>query len=199
MRLTGAMIAIGLLASCGMASDRSPNETADAIGAGKFEVIETSTPPSPANAAGRSSVYSPIDDKACRTIEEDKETGDWVGLCPGVAGRTLEWSISDLRDDVTIIEGSTRTQLNIPGLVANGAFASLGSKAEWRGPAGGKPDVFIVRVHVANPDGVSDAGRLAIARLGPAPCLVAIVPPGKDQSDRARAIADGKLPACLKA
>lgn len=149
-------------------------------------------------APARVSQYSPIDDKACRTIEENEETGDWTGACPGVAGYTLEWSIGDLRDDLTIIDGKARTQLSIPSLVANGAFDSLGAKAEWRGPTGGRPDVLIVRVHVANAEGKNDSGRLAVARLTPKPCLVAIVPPGPRQSDRARAIVDGKLPDCLK-
>lgn len=148
--------------------------------------------------AARTSQYSPLDDKACRTIEEIEETGDWTGACSGVAGYTLEWSSSDLRDDLTVIKGQNRTDLQIPTVVASGRFDSLGKRAEWRGPAGGSPDVLIVRVHVAIAEGKSDSGRLAIARLTPRPCLVAVVPPGAGQSERARAIADGKLPDCLK-
>ncbi len=154
--------------------------------------------PAKSAAAERVSHYSPLDDKACRTIEEIEETGDWTGACPGVAGYSLEWSSSDLRDDLAVISGKNRTDLQIPTLVANGRFDSLGKRAEWRGPAGGSPDVLIVRVHVAIAEGKSDSGRLAIARLAPTPCLVAVVPPGSGQSDRARAIADGKLPHCLK-
>jgi hypothetical protein len=149
-------------------------------------------------SAARTSQYSPLDDKACRTIEEIEETGDWTGACPGIAGYSLEWSSSDLRDDLTVVRGQDRTDLQIPTIVANGAFDSLGKRAEWRGSAGGSPDVLIVRVHVAIAEGKSDNGRLAIARLTPVPCLVAVVPPGDGQSDRARAIADGKLPDCLK-
>lgn len=159
-----------------------------------------SPPESPAAAApsARASQFSPVDDNSCKTLEAFEETGDWVGECPGVAGYTVEWSSSDLRDDLTLIKGSAKTALQLPTLVANGAFNSPGPRIEWRGPAGGQPDVLIVRVHVANSEGISDSGRLAIARLQPTPCLVAIVPPQKAQSERARAIADGKLPDCLK-
>ena len=191
-----AILTIALaLAGCSKSAP-GESEAAPSAESGADDVV--ATPAATTAAPARASQYSPIDDKACRTIEENEETGDWTGLCPGVAGHTLEWSIGDLRDDLTVIDGKARTQLSIPSLVANGAFDSLGAKAEWRGPAGGRPDVLVVRVHVANPEGKSDSGRLAIARLRPKPCLVGIVPPGPGQSDRARAIADGKLPDCLE-
>ena len=191
-----AFLTIALIfAGCGQPA---PDDSATAPVADNSFSEVAATPTAGTVAPARSSQYSPIDDKSCRTIEEDEETGDWIGACPGLAGYQLEWSISDLRDDLTIIDGKARTQLSIPSLVANGAFDSLGAKAEWRGPTGGRPDVLIVRVHVANAEGKSDSGRLAIARMMPKPCLVGIVPPGAGQSDRARAIADGKLPDCLE-
>lgn len=191
--LVPATIAL-TLAGCGQSA---PDENQPA--SVETNVSESvATPTEGTVAPARASQYSPIDDKACPTIEEIEETGDWTGLCPGIAGYQLEWSIGDLRDDLIIIDGKARAQLSIPSLVANGAFDSLGARAEWRGPAGGKPDVLIVRVHVANAEGKSDSGRLAVARLTPKPCLVAIVPPEPGQSDRARAIADGKLPDCLE-
>ena len=153
--------------------------------------------PAAATAAPRASQYSPVSDSACKVIEASEETGDWTGSCPGVAGYRVEWSSSDLRDDLTLIKGKARTPLQIPTLVAKGAFNSPGPRIEWRGPTGGAPDVLIVRVHVANPEGVSDSGRLAVFRLQPSICLVAVVHPQSGQSDRARAIADGKLPDCL--
>lgn len=141
----------------------------------------------------RESIYTKVSDAACTMIEENEETFDWTGSCAGVSGYSLEWSISDLRDDLEIIDGQRRTQLQIPSIVAKGKFAALGDKVEWRGVKDGRPDVLVVRVHVAD-----DSGSLAVARLGDEPCLVAVVPPGPGQSDRARAIADGPLPACLK-
>ena len=151
-----------------------------------------------APAAGRVSRFSKLIEANCPIKETIEETGDWVRTCPGVAGFTLEWSTSDLRDDLDVIAGGKSHSLNFPSLVGNGAFNSLGETVEWRGPDGRAPDVLVARVYVSGPDGKADSGRLAIARLGPAPCVVAIVPPGAGQSDRARVIADGKLPACLK-
>ena len=107
--------------------------------------------------------------------------------------------LGDLREDLTMLRGGKSTNLEIPGKVAGGAFDALGKTVEWRGPAGAAPDVLVVRVHVADAEGKNDSGRLAIARLGDSPCVVAVVPVGTGQSDRARAIADGKLPDCLAA
>jgi hypothetical protein len=187
--------ALALLSSCGENAQRENLSQA---------AVENPQSDRPAAVAGtmapaRSSQYSPVSDAACEVLESSDETGDWTGSCPGVAGYRVEWSSSDLRDDLTLIEGDTRTPLQIPTLVAKGAFNSPGPRIEWRGPTGGAPDVLIVRVHVANPEGVSDSGRLAIFRLKPAACLVAIVPPQNGQSERARSIADGPLPDCLPA
>ena len=148
-------------------------------------------PPAPANSPRLSK-------SACPLVEEDEETGDFSRRCPGVAGWTLIWSSSDLRDDLEVTRGKVAKDLDYPGLVAKGPFDAIGETVEWRGPAGGEPDVLVARVHVARPDGSSDSGRLAVARLGEKPCIVAIVPPGAGQSERARAIADGTLPQCLE-
>ncbi len=196
MRLPGLLSISLALAGCG---EPAPGANEAAPVPDTIASERAATPTGGTVAPTRSSQYSPIDDKSCRTIEENEETGDWIGACPGLAGYTLEWSIGDLRDDLTIIDGKTRAQLAIPSLVAKGAFDSLGAKAEWRGATGARPDVLIVRVHVANAEGKNDSERLAVARLMPKPCLVAIVPVGAGQSERARTIADGKLPGCLAA
>ena len=151
-----------------------------------------------AQAPVRTSTYTKVGDSVCTMIEENQETFDWTGSCPGAGGYSLEWSISDLRDDLTVIRGSARTDLQIPSIVAKGPFDSVGETIEWRGPEGGPPDVLVVRVYVARPDGSDDGGRLAVARLGDKPCLVAVVPVVKDQNEKARAIADGPLPKCLE-
>lgn len=189
MRLMGAMAAVGILSACGEAADNQAAATPAATQA-------AAAAPAPA-AAGRASIFTPIGDKECKTIEAIEETGDFTAECPAAAGYKLEWSVGDLRDDVTLIKDGRRTSLGIPELVANGAFVSLGEKVEWRGPAGGAPDLLVVRAHVANSEGKSDAGQLAIARLMPEPCLIAVVPPGPGQSDKARAIADGAPGPCI--
>ena len=150
-------------------------------------------------AATRTSLFTQLDDKACGKENVLEETGDWDRRCAGAGGYALEWSSGDLREDLTLIKQGKTTDLDIPTKVSGGAFDSLSKTIEWRGPAGGAPDVLVVRVHVVvNVEGKSDGGRLTLVRLGTAPCIVAVIPPGPGQSDRARAIADVKLPDCLK-
>lgn len=185
----GAVAMLAVLAGCG-------GETAPPTRDPEPAAQQTAAT-SPDIAPGRVSQFTTLDEKACKTSFSDAETGDWAGRCPGAGGYQLEWSVGDLRDDLEIIRGTTRTRLDIPGIVADGAFDSIGRTLEWRGPGGQAPDVLVARVHVARPDGSSDSGRLTVVRLGERPCIVAVVPPGAGQSDKARALADGKLPDCL--
>jgi hypothetical protein len=147
--------------------------------------------------AARVSQYTQLDDRFCGKENVIEETGDWDRRCRGAGGYQLEWSSGDLRENLTLMRGGKETNLDIPVKVAGGAFASLGRALEWRGPKSGAPDVLVARVHVANAQGKSDGGRLTVIRLGPAPCVVAVVAPQAGQSGKARAIADGKLPDCL--
>lgn len=147
--------------------------------------------------AARVSQYTQLDDRSCGKESVLEETGDWNRRCKGAAGYQLEWSSGDLRENLAIIFGGRETNLDIPTKVAGGAFDALGKTLEWRGPKGKAPDVLVTRVHVANAEGKSDSGRLAVVRLGAQPCVVAVVAPQQGQSDKARAIADGKLPDCL--
>ena len=148
-------------------------------------------------AAERFSQFTRLDDRSCGKENIIEETGDWDRRCKGAGGYRLEWSSGDLRENLTLIRGGQETNLDLPTKVAGGAFDSLGRTLEWRGPKGAAPDVLVARVHVANADGKSDSGRLTVIRLGKQPCVVAVVAPQAGQSDKARAIADGKLPNCL--
>ena len=152
-----------------------------------------------ADAQERASTYTKLDDAHCGPENVIEETGDWDRRCKGAAGQEFEWASGDLREELLLIRGAKSINLDIPVKVAGGAFNSLGPTLEWRGPEGGAPDVLIVRVQVADAEGKNDSGRLAVVRLGDAPCIVAVVPPGAGQNERARALADGKLPDCLAA
>ena len=147
--------------------------------------------------AERASTFTKLDDSACGPENVIEETGDWDRRCKGAGGYEFEWASGDLREELVLIRGGKTINLDIPVKVAGGAFDALGTTLEWRGPKGGAPDVLITRVHVANAEGKSDSGRLAIVRLGDSPCIVAVVAPQAGQNDKARAIADGKLPNCL--
>lgn len=146
--------------------------------------------------------YTSLEPAACKLLEQSAEEGGyWRRRCTGSAGYVLETSESDLRQDVVIIAPhSRRSELNLSSLVAKGAFNSLGKTAEWRAPAQGQPRALIVRLNVASdPEArVPDISNLVVARLASPACVVAVVPPGPGQNERARAIADGRLPPCMK-
>lgn len=195
---------IGWLALAVMASGCGAPQSNDGAEV-NAEEVETAPAGAPSNARApatpaRSSQFTPLTDAACKLKSTEEETGDWVRTCPGVGGYTVEWSSGDLREDLTLVRGGTSTGLGLPVAVANGAFDALGKQVEWRGPAGGAPDMLVVRVHVADQTGKNDSGRLVIVRLEPTPCLAAIVGVKSGQSAQARAIADrAPLPSCLEA
>lgn len=187
------LISLLALAGCSQAPEERNASVADDL-----PVNETVAPRAP-EASARQSVLTKLDG-SCRLIEEDREEGSYsLRRCSGRGGWQVNWSESDLRQDLTLI-GSDRkaTELNLSALVAKGAFNSFGRTIEWRGPAGGKPDVLIARMNVAAGTETArpDISRLVVIRLEPSPCLVAVVEPSGSQSSKAR-IADGKMPACI--
>lgn len=177
-------------------SAEAPSEKQDVAEQGPPDIVQASAPNAPL-AKERASQFTELDESKCKTTYRDDETGDWSGLCPGLGPIALELTSGDLRDDLEIIQAGHKVALGIPTIVAGGAFDSIGKTLEWRGPVSGPPDVLVARVLVARPDGTSDSGRLTVVKLGSRPCIVAVVPPQAGQSGKARAIADGKLPACL--
>lgn len=194
--MTGRLLwflATAVLAACGQA-DGQGNTPVPAENLSSAPVAVAAVP-----ASERVSRFTQLDGSACGPEKIIEETGDWDRRCEGAGGYALEWGSGDLREDLAVLRAGKSTDLEIPSKVAGGAFDALGKTVEWRGPVGAAPDVLVVRVHVANAEGKNDSGRLAIARLGNSPCVVAVVPVGAGQSDRARAIVDGKLPDCLAA
>jgi hypothetical protein len=189
------LVAAFAVASCGKPASNSPAENVRELP--PAQAPQPATMEEPASAApARQSTFTKLDAGSCGPERTIAETGDWDRTCKGAGLYTLEWNSGDLREDLAVIDGDRRSALAIPVKVANGAFDSIGDTVEWRGAPGRDPDVMIVRVKVANDQGEDDAGSLAVARLGSTPCIVAVVPPSAGQSDRARAIADGKLPGC---
>ena len=147
-----------------------------------------------------SSRYVSLEPGPCKLLEQNiEEGGYWRRRCPGAAGYALETSESDLRQDIVVIApGGSRSELNLSSVVAKGAFNSLGKVAEWRGRAPGNPRALIVRLSVPGDAAVGRHERsdLVVARLATPACVVAVVPRGPGQNEKARAIADGELPPC---
>jgi hypothetical protein len=194
------IVALALLAACDGGAPAAERSATVKLGTAR---PASTVPDRSAQAASR---YTSIDPARCRLIERNIEEGGWSRhACGGVAGYRLEISDSDLRQDIVLIApNGRRSELDLSTIVAKGAFNSLGKTAEWRG-TGAKPVALIVRLNVAQgpeptrPDmkPPPDISNLVVARLAPSACVVAVVPPGPGQNDRARRIADGKLPACL--
>ena len=144
--------------------------------------------------------YTSIDPASCRLIEQNIEEGGYSRhACDGLGGYKIEISESDLRQDVVVIApDGRRSELELSSIVAKGAFNSLGKAAEWRGAAA-KPVALIVRLNVARgPEPTRpDISNLVVARLNRPSCVVAVVPPVRNQNSEARRVADGKLPGCV--
>ncbi len=149
----------------------------------------------------RVSQFSNLVPATCSTIDENRDEGPyWRRRCPGVGGYSVEWTESDLRQGLELVAADgTLTDLRLSDLVAKGAFNRLGPRIEWRGRDGAKPDRIVVRMFVANgaDPNAPDRSMLAVARLNPAPCLLAVVEPGSNQSEAARQIADAPSASCL--
>ena len=182
-------------------SEKPANEALEGPEANSLEAIApegAAVAPNP----GPRSRFTSIDPAKCKLLEENIEEGGWSRrLCEGVAGYKLELTDSDLRQDIIVIPAKgQRSALGLTEIVANGAFNALGKTAEWRGPDPSSPDALIVRLGVAaDPEGRKpDVSNLIVARLKPSACIVAVVPPGAGQNQRAQTIADDRLPECLK-
>ncbi|MEQ1765212.1 MAG: hypothetical protein ABL984_18940 [Pyrinomonadaceae bacterium] len=138
------------------------------------------------------SVYTPLDDKKCKTIEAtDEEGGSYHGECPGTAGYKLELIEGDLRQTITVVDPK-RKKYPLEFWNLTGAFNAVGQTAEWR-MRGKKPIALIVRLNVN--EALDDPARvksyLIVSKILPdAACVVAMVPPSKTQNVDARRLAD---------
>lgn len=186
------------LAGCGEAPEHASNPSINEVEASASNVPVRS----PVDLATRRSEFTTLDMDRCQTIEESEEGPYWLGSCPGYAGWRIEWSESDLRQSLTLIDKAGRkTDLDLSALVAEGAFNTMnGGKIEWRGDDPAKPDTLIVRMKVDAPEPhAADISKLAVVRLSPTPCVIAVVAPAANQNSRARAVADGRKRDCMTA
>lgn len=193
--------AVPMLFGC-QAEQPVRNETPGAANRNEIRQAPTENVVDAAGVADRRSQFTSIDPDKCKLLEENVEEGGWSRrLCDGLARYKLELTDSDLRQDIIVIPpNGQRKELGLTEIVANGAFNALGKTAEWRGANLADPDTLIVRLGVAaDPEGKKpDVSNLVVVRLKPAACIVAVVPPGAGQNEKAQAVADGELPECLE-
>ncbi len=158
--------------------------------------------PYPAFATSINSIYTSLSSNRCKTIEVNKETGDSVQKCPGVAGYSLLVQNVDGLQSVTVLtpEGQKHRLKMIAG-----AFSNLGGgKAEWRVERrGGKvvPIALIVRMNafqVSSPDGKTS--YLTVTKIaGDDICVTKRVKAGAKANQEARRAADvSAQKPCLK-
>ena len=73
-------------------------------------------------------------------------------------------------------------------------FSALGKAAEWRVDAKAKPvkpAALIVRFNAAAPETTKETSSLAVIKISDtATCLVDVIPPNKEQNQKAQASAD---------
>jgi len=117
------------------------------------------------------SSYTSLEPASCTALE-----GKAGHRCDGSAGYALEKRARGL---TIVAPDGRRSDLDL---------TKLGATAEWRGAVPGRPTALIVRAN----------RNLAVARLEYPACVVAVVKPQARQNEKAREIADGTLPSCLK-
>ena len=138
------------------------------------------------------SIYTPLDDKKCKTIEAtDEEGGSYHGVCPGAAGYKLELIEGDLRQTVTIVDPKGKKHpLQFWNLT--GAFNAVGETAEWR-MKGKKPIALIVRLTVNErvDDPAYVKSYLVVAKITPeSTCVTEFLAPTRSHNYEARKAAD---------
>ena len=155
-------------------------------------------------AAGQTSrsVYTPINEKQCRTLKTQEEGYDgFEARCRGTAGYTLLLREGDLRQDITVITPQGKQHaLELWGVISGG-FSSVGPKAEWRLKAS-KPVALILRYNAnedpEKPDKLTS--YLAVTKITPTEiCVTDKILPGPTANEDARRAADASsTKSCLK-
>ena len=158
------------------------------------------------SVAQNRSLYTPLDDKQCRTIKiETTGAGDYEGLCRGVAGYSLTLLEGDLRQNIIVnTPKGTKHSLDLWSVISGG-FSSVGPKAEWRMTnQKGKlsPVALIIRYNASeNPDNPDQrTSYLAVAKITPTEiCITDKISPGANANVDARRAADSAASKpCLK-
>jgi hypothetical protein len=146
------------------------------------------------------SVYTPLSDTKCKTLESNPdEGGSYVGECEGAGGYKLHVIEGDLRQTVNVIApGNKKFELRLWDHF--GGFSAVGPRAEWR-VKGDTPVALIIRFNVS--ENVEDASKttsyLLVSKISVnEACVTAVVNPGKRQNIEARALADAALDRTCK-
>ena len=150
--------------------------------------------------AQNESVYTSLDAKDCKTIEQSDEGAGWYrGECKGVGGYRLEITEGDLRQSINVLSLSGE-KFKLGFEQVSGGFSSVGAKAEWRMNKT-TPVALIVRFNAnENPENPNQIiSYLIVAKVSKtAVCITDIVKPSKNQNVEAQKLADEMQKTCKK-
>ena len=146
------------------------------------------------------SLYSDLNTKVCKTIEQsDEGTGSYRGECKGIGGYKLQVTEGDIRQSIDVIAPNKKKfELDLIGNVST-AFSSVGEKAEWRVTRKGKtitPTALIVRYNTSeNPDDSSKlTSYLVVAKITKNEiCITDVIKPAANANEEARKLADASV------
>ena len=143
------------------------------------------------------SVYTSLETKDCKTLEQsDEGTGWYRGECTGVGGYRLQVTEGDIRQSIDVVAPNKKKfELDFARHISNG-FSSVGAKAEWRVTRKGKtvtPIALIVRFNASeNPEDSSQiTSYLVITKITKDQiCITDVVKPDAKANQEARKLAD---------
>lgn len=140
------------------------------------------------------SEYTSLAPSDCVLTERDAESGATTHRCTGVGGYELRMHDTDARMSLDVLaNGDVPMPLHFSQF-GNGAFSSLGPRAEWRVAASAsRPHALIVRYQIyEQPERATS--YLLVVKLAPEEsCVVAQLPPSPTQNQDARRVADYAL------
>lgn len=143
-------------------------------------------------SAQNKSIYTSLDTKGCKTVEQSDEGSGWYrGECAGVGGYKLEVTEGDLRQSVNV-SAPNKKKFELDFSQISGGFSSVGEKAEWR-MKGKTPVALIVRFNASeNPEDSSKiTSYLIVTKItAKESCITDVVKPGKTQNADAQKLAD---------
>ncbi len=152
--------------------------------------------PASAATANIESVYTSLDTKDCKTLEESTEgSGYYKARCSGTGGYQLDLEEGDIRQTLNVISPDGQEfPLELESTVSGG-FSGLDLKAEWRvKKEGGKnmPVALIVRFNVSNPEKPEKStSYLVVSKITDSDvCVTDVVKPSSDANQQARNLAD---------
>lgn len=142
-------------------------------------------------SAQNKSVYTSLETKTCKTIEQSDEGAGWYrGECKGVGGYKLEVTEGDIRQSINVITPSKKNfELNFAQV--SSAFSTVGARAEWR-MKGADPVALIVRFNASDvEDSTKSTSFLVVSKISKTEsCITDVVNPGKNQNAEAQKLAD---------